>query len=84
MKTVPWRYHQFCDKFQRAHDCNRLSEGVAVGLLTFFMAKSSVYFFIICMTLKKDVDAAAILSREIEGQECNYTYVEKVTFLLNS
>lgn len=53
-------------------------------LLPISIAKSFAASLTIRMTPINNDNAQHLLRREIEGQECIYTYIEAVNYLLNS
>lgn len=71
-------------QFKRVFDSNRVSEGAAVWNFPFFMTISPAASLTIRLTLREDFNVLAIVFHYIEVQECIYTFVEAVKYLLNS
>lgn len=72
------------EQFKRACDSNGVLEGVAVLLLSYFMAMAPAALSIIRLTPRKNEDDLTKVRGEIEGQEHTYMYVEAVSYLLVS
>lgn len=74
----------FMGQFKRSYDFDGVYEGAAMRLLPFFMDEYPAASLTVCVTPRIDVDAPAIVHREVEGYVRIYAQVEAVNYLLNS